>query len=832
MTSLGDALFQLFNDVLDQYPTLDELGLVVDASPSQFGIINPSSSNSWLYTRIIKFFNDTQQFHDDIPKQLEHEKKRQQSENVTAEDNALADELAKLLGGMDSPSKDENEPLQTCDEEAQQKASHGDDGGDTFDLIYQWPLLLVESKLGVPFWVVKYLYKTALIRFYKCRAIRQSQERAMNNPNPSLGNSCSSRDDQHIYDALSNELHQCTRIILLVSADHYTAWNERKRLLLSYERAVYPKGSDIEKQNTGERNPTNSTTRNQNSNRNTNNTSEYLENLTTLINALNNEVAYLNLVFSKHAKSGEAWGHRRWVLHKYVVAIQEKQRLLLAPSTSTYHDDGDTQGLKVNNHTIMDTLSWRSHYPESSSTNTSSPLTSPPSSTDILVNLLQSEILACDKAAKAHPKNYYAWTHVQWCVSHYNDATRLCEELKRVESWIFSNVGDHCGYHHRLYVIQLVLSRYSDINISINPVQTFERMSKGNERDEMKGNNISLISNNNNDTTINNNNNNSIGKSKGSSSSRSWPKGRSAFMAMFNTQVAERNAERGWGENARDVSRENNDESSTSPYNPDILASLVDVCTDEKVKTTIPLSSTKPQDPAVLLTRDLAVRVLTNELTFLYYLNELHPRHEAMWMYRRAIVYMLMIRLAEMFNECNQGITSVSSTPPPSPSPCAHIPTLSSALLLKLLNHESAYVTSLVPNVWSDTLTTTKDSQSSSTLNSETSLPFQSSRPKRPLPPHSEPIVASPLPSAHSICQGYLRYIITSALDIAKKHSLLAQGDSARFSLPSTTTMNDASRVTNQVGNSNCSVCLLYNLQDKWDAVMRLQWPNRVQTKH
>lgn len=61
--------------------------------------------------------------------------------------------------------------------------------------------------------------------------------------------------------------------MLLVNADHYTAWNIRKHLL----RTGHAYEADWN---------------------------------------LKAEMRLLNLIFSKHPKSGEAWSHRRWVLNQ------------------------------------------------------------------------------------------------------------------------------------------------------------------------------------------------------------------------------------------------------------------------------------------------------------------------------------------------------------------------------------------------------------------------------------------------------------------------------------------------------------------------------------
>jgi len=74
--------------------------------------------------------------------------------------------------------------------------------------------------------------------------------------------------------------------------------------------------------------------------------------------------------------------------------------------------------------------------------------------------MLASELLACSRAAEAHPKNYYAWTHAQWCVGHLDGAAALSAELERAARWNSKHIGDHCGFHHRQCLVRRCLARF------------------------------------------------------------------------------------------------------------------------------------------------------------------------------------------------------------------------------------------------------------------------------------------------------------------------------------------------------------------------------------
>ncbi|EFA86310.1 hypothetical protein PPL_00100 [Heterostelium album PN500] len=105
------------------------------------------------------------------------------------------------------------------------------------------------------------------------------------------------------------------------------------------------------------------------------------------------EIKFLNLVFTKHPKSGEAWCHRRWVL--------------------------------------TDSPCWSA------------------------LNL-ESEIAVCRRVAEIYPKNYYAWCHRMWCLNTQLSMANLLADLKRMDQWALRNVSDYCGFHHRFELLRQV----------------------------------------------------------------------------------------------------------------------------------------------------------------------------------------------------------------------------------------------------------------------------------------------------------------------------------------------------------------------------------------
>ena len=99
------------------------------------------------------------------------------------------------------------------------------------------------------------------------------------------------------------------------------------------------------------------------------------------------ELAFLDLIFSKHPKSGEAWNHRRWVLAQ---------------------------------HTLSPTG-------------------------------LQHELDIALKAAERYPRNYYAWTFRRYLSSHANFQFPHAHlaELQQLQTFVRRHVGDYSVCHYR-----------------------------------------------------------------------------------------------------------------------------------------------------------------------------------------------------------------------------------------------------------------------------------------------------------------------------------------------------------------------------------------------
>ncbi|CAM9364482.1 unnamed protein product [Ectocarpus fasciculatus] len=169
-----------------------------------------------------------------------------------------------------------------------------------------------------------------------------------------------------------------TRALLLVNADHGSAWNARKQLVVdgSCEGGSIPQ-----------------------------------------------EIKLLNLIFTKHAKSPNAWAHRRW-------CWRNNERFRARHAGSTWH-----------------------------------PLD------------VQEELKVCQRVAELYPKNYYAWTQRSWVVLRAVGGARadagagqkgvpgedtptspaaaelLEREIAFVDKWLTSHVSDHSALNHRKNIV-------------------------------------------------------------------------------------------------------------------------------------------------------------------------------------------------------------------------------------------------------------------------------------------------------------------------------------------------------------------------------------------
>ena len=136
------------------------------------------------------------------------------------------------------------------------------------------------------------------------------------------------------------------------------------------------------------------------------------------------ELAFVDLVFSKHPKIAEAWEHRKWCVRELVRDVGADAD---APRSSSPRND-DAVDARANAHGTL-------------------PLSA----------LLSHEIDMCELVARRYPKNYYAWSHRQFVCVHFESRARLVSELHRSQQWCERNVSDHSGFQHRQFLWTLLL---------------------------------------------------------------------------------------------------------------------------------------------------------------------------------------------------------------------------------------------------------------------------------------------------------------------------------------------------------------------------------------
>ncbi|GAB5369017.1 hypothetical protein AAMO2058_001368900 [Amorphochlora amoebiformis] len=169
-------------------------------------------------------------------------------------------------------------------------------------------------------------------------------------------------------------LLESTRVFLLISPDATTGWHTRKRLIQM--EVLSPE----------------------------------------------EELAFLSVVFTKHPKSGAAWGHRRWVL----------QQMPLFNKPPTPYAGG--------------------YFSKEE---------------------FKRELSICEASAASYKNNYYAWTHRIWVLRWENHLNELQKEYKWCNKWNPMHVSENSGFHYRQHLLRKMSmvngSKYLDVMQSLTP---------------------------------------------------------------------------------------------------------------------------------------------------------------------------------------------------------------------------------------------------------------------------------------------------------------------------------------------------------------------------
>ncbi|KAL5005201.1 hypothetical protein ScPMuIL_018657 [Solemya velum] len=148
------------------------------------------------------------------------------------------------------------------------------------------------------------------------------------------------------------------------------------------------------------------------------------------------------LILTKYPKSPETFGHRKWLLRKYLDSYLNSSNGSNS-STNSVHDGfvnvdaidlnvevlaGNQQAPVENGYVVLPTSSFQDE--------------------------LRNEFCVCQKAADKYSCNYNAWSHRTWVVQHcYNCSLQVClAELKTSEQWVQKHISDHSGFHYRQFL--------------------------------------------------------------------------------------------------------------------------------------------------------------------------------------------------------------------------------------------------------------------------------------------------------------------------------------------------------------------------------------------
>jgi len=253
-----------------------------------------------------------------------------------------------------------------------------------------------------------------------------------------------------ILPAAAKTLAESSRCILMINPDAHTCWNIRKRLIKSGKLMA------------------------------------------------NKELRYLYVIFTKHPKSGAAWGHRRWILKQIppfndymmmngttssaTAAIianttnklgnhDHHQNVVAAPRRvngdpkKEEEEEGEGEGevyddnvakkvyLQVYDDNVAKKVMSKYQKDEDDDDDDEDSKYDGPYNHPIF----KKELWQCEYNANHNKNNYYAWTHREWLLSHITSKDALLQELQWIRRWNSMNVSQYSGFHFRIQVVKKLL---------------------------------------------------------------------------------------------------------------------------------------------------------------------------------------------------------------------------------------------------------------------------------------------------------------------------------------------------------------------------------------
>jgi protein prenyltransferase alpha subunit repeat containing protein 1 len=177
---------------------------------------------------------------------------------------------------------------------------------------------------------------------------------------------------------------EVSRAIVLINADNYSCWNYRKRLI-----------------NEG-------------------------------IISEENEIEFMNFLFTKHMKSSEAWSHRRWVINRLIQKYRQQQQQSQQQQQQQPQQSERQRLIQVPNENM----------------------------TTRVPNWLDSELTVCSALSASYPRNYMSWTHRLWLFQQFATLI-MSQEQAFARQWTTAHPSDYSGYH---YLFHLLIAESSGVS--------------------------------------------------------------------------------------------------------------------------------------------------------------------------------------------------------------------------------------------------------------------------------------------------------------------------------------------------------------------------------
>lgn len=265
-----------------------------------------------------------------------------------------------------------------------------------------------EGALGVAMWAIPRLFKQSNKHFRISRQrLNDSIDQSKNQPPDQLRNT--------IDPSIIQSVIQSTRILLMINADHQSAWNARKRILISRLNDVSINGPTTQSTDQSSNDPIKPSTEQS-------------------ISLLNDELQFVSLIQSKHVKSGETWHHRLWCVKEMMEVI----------------------------YSIYPIIKQTNEQPDSPATDQSCNQAS-----SLLSSLICTELSLIERSAERYPKLYYAWNHrlfllqtMDQSINHTSNQSinqlfsdQISSEWSSVTRWNDRHLSDHSGWWFRYQLL-------------------------------------------------------------------------------------------------------------------------------------------------------------------------------------------------------------------------------------------------------------------------------------------------------------------------------------------------------------------------------------------